>query len=125
MKYQYCEHCDDKRIKELLRKYSNFVNFPNFLNGTRTNTVKAVWATEPNTIDDETHEELCKYIAKAFGTPFARLHFRVDATIEVKALFYVPSFHSERTGMERMKPGVGPYCRKVLIKNHCPEILPD
>jgi TNF receptor-associated protein 1 len=85
------------------------------LNGTRTNTVKAVWAAEPNTIDDETHRDLCKYIAKAFGTPFARLHFRVDANIEVKASAYVPSFHSKRTGMERMKPDVGPYCRKVLI----------
>jgi len=27
--------------------------------------------------------------------------------------------------MERMKPGVGLYCRKVLIENHSPNILPD
>jgi len=125
LKDQYCEYCDEKRIKELLRKYSNFVNFPIFLNGTRTNTVKAVWAMEPNTVDDETHEEFYKYIAKAFDTPLTRLHFRADAPIEVKALFYVPSFHSERNGMERMKPGVGLYCRKVLIENHSPDILPD
>lgn len=125
LKDKYSEYCNETRIKELLTKYSNFVNFPIYLNGNRINTVEAVWAMEPNTVDDETHDQFYKYIAKAFDTPLTKLHFRADAPIEVKALFYVPSFHSERHGMERMKPGVALYCRKILIEHHSPDILPD
>ena len=49
------EYADEKRVENVLKKYSNFVNFPIFLNGNRVNTMEAVWALEPNKVEDETY----------------------------------------------------------------------
>lgn len=125
VKDEELQFVDDKRIESILKKYSNFVNFPIFLNGTRVNTMEAVWAVEPKQVTDETHEEFYKFISNAFDVPLSTLHFRADAPLEIKALFYVPSFHTEKHGMGRLEPGVGLYSRKVLIEAKSKDILPD
>lgn len=42
-----------------------------------------------------------------------QLHFRTDAPIELKALFFFPSYHTEKFGMARLEPGVSLYSRKA------------
>jgi HSP90 family molecular chaperone len=125
LKDENIEYCDEKVVKRILKKYSNFVNFPIYLNGNRVNTMEAVWAKHPKDVDEKTYTAFYKFIAKAFDEPLDRLHFRADAPLEVKALFYIPSFHSEKYGMTRMEPGVSLYSRKVLIESQSPDILPD
>lgn len=87
--------------------------------------MKAIWSEEPSSITNETYSEFYKYIANAFDEPLDRLHYRADAPVEIKALFYIPSFHSEKYGMGRMEPSVSLYSRKVLIEANSPNILPD
>jgi hypothetical protein len=67
---------------------------------------------------------VCRFIASAYDKPQYRLHFRSDAPIELKCLFYVPRFHSEKFGMGRVEPGVNLYSRKVLIEAKPADLLP-
>jgi HSP90 family molecular chaperone len=115
----------ESKITEILQKYSNFVQFPIYLNGKRLNTVQAVWSMDPKEVDHETYAEFYRYIATAVDDPLEILHFRADAPLEIQALLFVPSFHTEKYGMDRMEPGVSLYSRKVLIESKCPDILPD
>ena len=62
---------------------------------------------------------------QAHDTPLHHLHFRVDAPLDIKALLYVPSFHSEKFGMARLEPGVSLYSRKVLIEQSPEDLLPS
>ena len=105
LKNENIEYCDEKRVEAVLKKYSNFVNFPIYLNGNRVNTMEAVWAKDPKDVDEETYSAFYKFIARAFDEPLDRLHFRADAPLEMKALFFIPSFHSEKYGMGRMRTG--------------------
>ena len=82
-----------------MKKYSNFVNFPILLNGNRLNTVSAIWGDDPKTVSDETYSEFYKYLANAFDEPLDRLHYRADAPLDIKALFFIPSFHSEKVSL--------------------------
>ncbi len=125
LKEEYWGLLSESKIKDVLTKYSNFVRFPIYVNGDRVNTVEAVWARDPKEVDEETYTEFYKYIANAIDDPLDTLHFRADAPLEVRALLFVPSFHSEKYGMERMEPGVSLYSRKVLIEHKSPDILPD
>lgn len=125
LKEDQLQFSDEKRVEEVLKKYSNFVNFPIFLNGNRLNTVNAIWADDPKTVTDEQYSEFYKYIAHAFDEPMEKLHYRADAPLDIKALFFVPSFHQEKYGMGRMEPSVSLYSRKVLIEAKSPNILPD
>jgi HSP90 family molecular chaperone len=96
LKDDQLEYADEKRVEAVLKKYSNFVNFPIYLNGTRLNTINAIWADDPKTDTDEEYSEFYKYIANAFDEPLERLHYRADAPLDIKALFFIPSFHSEK-----------------------------
>lgn len=125
LKDDQLEYTDEKRVESILKKYSNFVNFPIILNGNRLNTVSAIWAEDPKDVTDDQYTEFYKYIAHAFDEPMDRLHFRADAPVDIKALFFIPSFHSEKYGMGRMEPSVSLYSRKVLIESKSPNILPD
>lgn len=125
LKEDFWDYCDENKLEEILKKYSNFVNFPIFLNGKRVNTIDAVWVKDPKEVDDETYTNFYKYISNNIDDPFDKIHFRADAPLDVKALFFIPSFHSEKYGMGRMEPGVSLYSRKVLIESKSPDILPD
>jgi hypothetical protein len=42
-------------VRRVLLKYSNFINFPVHLNGTRINTIDAIWTKDKAAISDEDH----------------------------------------------------------------------
>jgi len=125
LKEAYWDFVDENRIETILKRYSNFINFPILLNGRLVNTQKALWSMDPKEVKEEEYFAFYKYIANAVDDPLDTYHFRADAPIDVKALFFIPSFHSEKYGMERMQPGVSLYSRKVLIESKSPDILPD
>jgi HSP90 family molecular chaperone len=112
-------------LEGIIKKYSNFVGFPIFVDGEEVNTVDAVWAMDKDSVTDEQHTEFYRYISNAFDTPPMRLHFQTDVPIAINALFYMPERHMEKFGMGRLEPGVGLYSRKVLIMPKCKNILPD
>ena len=122
---EYSEYSNESNIEKILKKYSNFVGFPIFLNGTRVNTIDAIWLHEPKTVTEETHAAFYKYISHMYDEPLSTIHFRADAPLDIKALFYIPSFHQEKYGMGRMDPGVSLYSRKIMIEAKSPTILPD
>ena len=84
---------------EILKKYSNFVNFSILLNGNRVNTMYAICAKEPSSISEDKYSNFYKYVANAFDNPLDQLHYQADAPVEIKTLFYIPSFHSEKYGI--------------------------
>lgn len=112
-------------VEGIIKKYSNFVGFPIFVNGEEVNTVEAIWSQSVDDITEEAHTEFYRYISNAFDTPPLRMHFKTDVPIAINALFYMPERHMEKFGMGRLEPGVSLYCRKVLIQPKCKLILPD
>jgi len=125
LKEDFWEYASEVKLEQILKKYSNFVNFPIFLNGKRVNSIDAVWVKDPKEVDEETYTNFYKYISNNIDDPLETIHFRAEAPLDVKALFFIPSFHSEKYGMGRMEPGVSLYSRKVLIESKSPDILPD
>jgi TNF receptor-associated protein 1 len=51
------------RIKGIIKKYSNFVRYPIFLNEEKINILQALWLADSKSITEEQHEEFYKYIA--------------------------------------------------------------
>ena len=112
-------------VKSVLGKYSNFVGFPITLNGERVNTVEAIWLKSKDEVSEEQYDAFYKFTAKAFDKPSYRLHFQADAPLVINALLFLPEQNMEMFGMGQMEPGVGLYCKKVLIDPHPPKLLPD
>jgi TNF receptor-associated protein 1 len=105
MKETCAEFCDPKRIKEIVKKYSNFVAFPIKVDGVVVNTITAIWTQDKNSVTEQQYNDFYKYIANAFDKPKYVLHFKADAPLDLKALLFFPTLHTEKFGMGRMEPG--------------------
>jgi TNF receptor-associated protein 1 len=125
LKDECAEFAQEWRIKEILTRYSAFVGFPITLNGTKLNTVQALWLRNKNEIKDEEYTEFYKYQAHAHDAPRYRLHFSADAPLTINALVFVPQENTEKLGLARLEPSVALYCRKVLIEAHPKDLLPE
>ena len=119
------QFASDSNIKEIVKRYSSFVQFPIKLNGDVVNTIDALWLRSKSEIKDEEYTEFYKFQANAWDEPRYRLHFNADAPLAINALLFVPQENPERAGLGRIDPGVALYCRKVLIDSKPNELLPE
>jgi TNF receptor-associated protein 1 len=119
------EFVSKSMVETIIKKYSNFVNFPIYLNDEKVNTLGAIWTMPKDSVSDELHGQFYRFIANSYDYPTYRLHFSVDAPLSITALLYFPERHMERFGLGRMEPSVSLYSRRVLIQSKCKELLPD
>lgn len=112
-------------VKGIINRYSNFVPFPIELNGTRLNTVQAIWARSKSEITDQEYKEFYQFVGHDHEDPLLRLHFNADAPLAIQALLFIPPRNWEKLGLGRTEPGVSLYCRKILIQAHAKDLLPE
>ncbi|QQL44012.1 molecular chaperone HtpG [Sulfuriroseicoccus oceanibius] len=125
LKEEHKEFAKEERVKGILKRYSNFVQFPILVNGTRVNEVEALWLKNKSEITDEQYNEFYKFAANAFDEPRYRMHFSADAPLALNALVFAPDDNMERMGFGQTEPGVALYCRRVLIDEKPEGLLPD
>ncbi|KAI8379590.1 Hsp90 protein-domain-containing protein [Radiomyces spectabilis] len=111
-------------VESIIKKYSNFVGFPIYLNDKTVNTVEPLWTKDKNSITTDQHKEFYRFIANAWDEPQYTMHFKTDAPISIASILYVPERHMESLG-ERQEPGVSLYSRKVLIQPKSRGLLPE
>ena len=111
------EFAKPDRIREIIKRYSNFVPLPITLNGEAVNTVQAIWTRNKSDIKEEEYTEFYEYIGHDSEAPVYRLHFNADAPLAIRSLLFVPSRSIEQLGMTRAESEVHLYCRKVLIES--------
>lgn len=75
LKDDFSEFAKEDRIKEIIKKYSAFVQFPVSLNGEKVNTVDAIWMRSKKDITDEEYEEFYKFQSNDYEAPLMRMHF--------------------------------------------------
>jgi len=125
LKDEHKEFATEDRVKAVLKRYSNFVQFPILVNGTRVNEVEALWLKNKSDITDEQYTEFYKFAGHAFDEPRFRMHFSADAPLAMNALLFVPDDNMERMGFGQTEAGVSLYCRRVLIDEKPEGILPE
>ncbi len=113
------------RIKELVQRYSNFVDFPIKLNGEQVNTVQAIWTKSKSDITEDDYNGFYKFISPGMDEPSFRLHFTADAPLAIKALLFVPGENMEAFGLGKTEANISLYCKKVLIQQRMEELLPE
>lgn len=119
------EFASEDRVREVVTKYSNFVSFPLFLNGKRINTLQALWMMDPKEIGEWQHEEFYRFIAQAYDKPRYMLHYKADAPLNIRSIFYVPEMKPSMFDVSReLGSSVALYSRKVLIQTKATDILP-
>ena len=125
LKDDFKDFAKEDRIKDIIKKYSAFVQFPISVNGEKVNTVDAIWLRSKKDIKDEEYEEFYKFQSNDYEGPLMRMHFSADAPLEINSLLFVPKRNMEKMGMFRNENKVALHCRKVLIDPEPKSLFPE
>lgn len=142
------EFAEESKIKELVKKYSDFIEHPVVMDiekeekikdkdGKDTdksekiikeeilNSQKALWARAKSEIKEEEYQEFYKHISHDFENPLTHLHQHFEGTLEFKTLLYIPQKASPDLFQPDSKYGLNLYIKRVFISNDCEELLPQ
>ena len=130
----------DWSIRELVRKYSDFVRHPIRLRVVKkaegdekaepvatwdqVNQANALWTRPKAEVTKEQYDEFYKHLTHDWEAPLAHTHFKVEGVQEMSGLLFVP----RRRPMEFLttkRPGVRLFVRRVFIMDDCEELLPE
>ena len=111
-------------LREIVKKYSDFVAYPIRLGTETLNSMKAIWTRPKDEVTDEEYREFYKHIARDWNDPLEHLTIHVEGTLEARALLYIPSKAPFDLWHEGARGGVQLYVRRVFIMDDCRELLP-
>ena len=112
-------------LKDLVKRYSDFVSYPIRLEGETLNSMKAIWARSKDEVTEEEHREFYKHISHDWNDPLEHLSVHIEGGFEARALLYIPSkapfdLH-HRDGGHR---GLSLYVKRVFIMDDWRDLLP-
>lgn len=121
------EYLNDARVKEIIRKHSDFVPFPIYLGdkSVQENRQTALWRQAVKSIEKNDYEEFYKQLTLDFEPPLTYSHMIVDAPVQMYALLFIPPNSKRGIFSLRREDGLKLYSRKVLIQEYCKDLLPE
>ena len=121
------EFTQEHRLREIIRKHSDFVPFPIYLGDKdeQANRQTAIWRQQPREIEQKDYDEFYQQLTLDFEPPLAHAHMVVDAPVQMYALLYIPSKAERSPFALRKEDGLKLYARKVLIQEYNRDLLPE
>ncbi len=125
LKDEYKYIADKFQVKQILNKYSNFVDFPIYIDNEKVNVVEALWHKKESDLNKEEVAEFYKFISNDYFPPLDYLKLDIEGTINFKALLFLPENAPQNLFAERDRKTLHLYSSKIFIQDDCQELLPD
>ena len=119
------EFADADKLKQVVRRYSNFVTWPIVVGEEQANSGKALWAEQPANVTDDEANEFYRSIGMDWQDPAFKIHVSVDSPIQYSAMLFVPSHRPYDLFHPNAETGPRLYARRVLITEHAKTLLPE
>ena len=119
------EFAEEWRVKQIIKKYSNFVDFPVHLEGEEVNTVDALWQKSKSDVNEEELNEFYKFMSGDFEEPLGHIQLSLEGKVSFKALLFIPKKAPRGLYQEDFKYGVHLYSSNVFIQDDARNLLPD
>ncbi|WP_154991322.1 molecular chaperone HtpG [Priestia megaterium] len=140
----YDEYLEEYRLKEIIKKYSDFIRYPIKMDITEKrpkegsdneledyteeqviNSMVPIWKKNKNELTSEDYEQFYSEKRYGFDKPLTRLHINVDGTIRYNAILFIPENSPFDYYSKEFEKGLELYSNGVLIMNKCADLLPD
>ncbi len=112
-------------LRDIVKRYSDFVTYPIRLQDETLNSMKAIWARDKDAVTEDEHREFYKHVSHDWNDPLEHVSVHMEGSFEARALLYIPSkapfdLH-DREGGHR---GLSLYVKRVFIMDDWRELLP-
>jgi len=118
------EFASEWRLREVVKRYSDFVTHPIYLDDEQINRQESLWRKSPSAVEEEAYHNFYRQMTMDFQEPLATIHLHSDAPVHVRALLFVPDSPDRGVLAARKEPGVKLYSHNVLIQEYNTDLLP-
>ncbi|MCF3120312.1 molecular chaperone HtpG [Streptomyces arenae] len=119
------DYADDRKIREIVKRYSDFISFPIRLGDETLNSMKALWARPRSDVKDEEYREFYRHISHDWSDPLDVIQMRAEGTFEYEALLFLPARAPHDLFQRDARHGIQLYVKRVFIMDDSRELLPD
>ncbi len=119
------DFADKYRLETVIKKHSNFISFPIYLEKEKINTIAAIWREPKSNVKKEQYVEFYKFLTYDSDEPMEIIHNSVDAPIQFSSLLFIPKKNFDFFGLNREDYGLDLYVRRVLIQHKNKDLLPE
>ncbi len=124
LKDDAAEFADEFRLKQIIKKYSDFVGYSIYVGEDQANRQLPLWRKAPSEVNTEEYNQFYQQMTMDFEEPLAVVHLSSDAPLHVRALLYVPAKREKNVLNLRKEPGLQLYSHNVLIQEYSQDLLP-
>ncbi len=128
LKDEYKEFSTEFKIKDTIKKYSNFADFPIYVGTEKVNTIEPLWIKKAKDLKEKEEEinEFYKFVANDWEAPLDYLHLSLEGVgATFKALLFIPKrapFELMRTQEHKT---LQLYSNRIMIIEDCKDLLPE
>ncbi|WP_102028370.1 molecular chaperone HtpG [Salirhabdus sp. Marseille-P4669] len=140
----YDEFLEEYRLKEIIKKYSDFIRYPIKMDITTkepkddndeelvdvtkeevVNSMVPIWRKNKRELSNEDYENFYQEKRYGFDKPLTHIHLNVDGSIRYNAILFIPETIPFDYYTKEFEKGLELYSNGVLIMNKCGDLLPD
>ena len=124
------EYADLNKIKSLIKKYSDHILVPIFIQSKdvekeQANSAKALWTKSPSEVSEEEYFDFYKSSLGSFDDPYITLHNRTEGSIDFTNLLFIPKTAPFDLFEPERKTKVSLYINRVFISQDVDSIIPS
>jgi molecular chaperone HtpG len=117
------------RVKFLLQKYSQYINFPLILNpeegeSETINDSEAIWLKSKRSVKDDEYKEFYKFISYDSNDPLKWIHNKVEGKQEYSSLLFIPEKSPYDLWNRDTPRGIKLFIQRVFIMDDAAHFLP-
>ncbi|MEQ8972791.1 MAG: molecular chaperone HtpG [Coleofasciculus sp. C1-SOL-03] len=116
------EYVEPARIRQLVKKYCDFMPVPIKLDGEELNQHKALWKQSPQNLSDEDYLEFYRYLYPFQEDPLLWVHLKTDYPFLLNGILYFPKLKPD---VDVTKGHIKLFCNQVFVSDNCEEVIPN
>ncbi|MBN1141714.1 MAG: molecular chaperone HtpG [Deltaproteobacteria bacterium] len=116
------EFLDPFRVREILKKYCNFLPIPIRLGGDQVNDRNPLWTKPAAEVSEEEYKNFYRKLYPFAEEPLFWIHLNIDFPFNLKGIVYFPKLNTE---FDVSKCNIKLFCNQVFVSDNCPELIPE
>jgi len=116
------EFLDPARLRDVLKRYCNFLPVAIRLAGDIVNDRNPLWTKTPSEVTEEEYKEFYKKLYPYADDPLFWIHFNVDFPFNLKGIVYFPRLTTE---FDVTRSHIKLFCNQVFVSDNCSELIPE
>ncbi len=121
----YSHFLEDYTIKDLVKRYSDYIRYPIRMDGETLNTMEPIWKRQKSKVKPEDYNEYYKSKFGDWEDPARVIRTAVEGVSSYTALLFIPSHTPFDYYTKDYEKGLQLYSSGVMIMDKCQELLPD